>query len=317
MLLKRYIRRPDQTDIHNSQMASDPPAAADTTSKPPFIVVPNINNLRDVSSGIQPSATTVRPRLLYRSGDPSSTTLDGLSTLHNSLGVRTIFDLRSAPEIASAAVSADEWESRLAAFASAHGGSARPLTRRWTPVFRTEDYGPAAVALRFRDYADEAAGEQGFVRAYAAILEHGARTFGGIIAHLAAAESSGGTLIHCSAGKDRAGVCAAVVLSLLGVGRDAVARDYHWTEAAMAARRPMLVARLAATGVFGDGDGVARAAERMTGARTESMLATLEFVDAKYGGVERYVREQCGVSQETIEALRRRFGVGEAEQAVL
>jgi protein tyrosine/serine phosphatase len=302
-------------------MATDPPApAADAPSKAPFIAVPNINNLRDVAAGIQPSAVALRLRLLYRSGDPSNTTLDGLSKLHNELGVRTIFDLRSAPEIANAAVSADEWESRLAAFASAHGGSAPPLTRRWTPVFRAEDYGPAAVALRFRDYADESAGEQGFVRAYSTILEHGASTFGGIISHLAS-EAAGGTLIHCSAGKDRAGVCAAVVLTLLGVARDAVARDYHWTEAAMAARRPMLVARLAATGVFGEGDEVARAAERMTGARTESMLAMLDFVDGKYGGVERYVREQCGVSQETIGALRRRFGVGEGagggEQAVL
>jgi protein tyrosine/serine phosphatase len=303
-------------------MSSQPPAPA---AHAPFIAVANINNLRDVSAGIQPSAVSLRPRLLYRSGDPSNTTLDGLSTLHNTLGVRTIFDLRSAPEIANAAVSADEWESRLAAFASAHsGGGAAPLTRRWTPVFRAEDYGPAAVALRFRNYADESAGEQGFVRAYASILEHGARAYGAIITHLARddGDGAGGTLIHCSAGKDRAGVCAAVVLSLLGVERAAVARDYHWTEAVMAARRPMLVARLAASGMFGEGDAAARAAERMTGARAESMLATLAYVDDKYGGVERYVREQCGVSQETIDALRRRFGVGEAaagggEQAVL
>jgi protein tyrosine/serine phosphatase len=302
-------------------MSSDPGApAADSPSKPPIIAVPNVNNLRDVSAGIQPSTVSLRPGLLYRSGEPSNTTLEGLSMLHNTFGVRTIFDLRSAPEIAKAAVSADEWESRLAAFASAHGGGAVPLTRRWTPVFRAEDYGPAAVALRFRDYADESAGEQGFVRAYAAILEHGAATFGGIISHLAS-ESAGGTLIHCSAGKDRAGVCAAIVLSLLGVERAAIARDYHWTEVAMTARRPMLVARLAASGFFGEGDGAARAAERMSGARTESMLATLAYVDEKYGGVESYVRKQCGVSQETIDELRRRFGVGEGlaggEQSVL
>lgn len=41
------------------------------------------------------------------------------------------------------------------------------------------------------------------------------------------------TLFHCAAGKDRTGVVAAVVLSLLGVDEDAIVTDYLRSAAAM------------------------------------------------------------------------------------
>jgi protein tyrosine/serine phosphatase len=178
--------------------------------------------------------------------------------------------------------------------------------------------------MRFRDYASLDDGEEGFVRAYAGILENGAGNFGEIIRHLAHDDGggTGGTLVHCSAGKDRSGVLVAVVLDLLGVDRESIARDYNLTEICMADRKPFLIARMVSTGVFGDGETAKRAAERMSGARKESMLATLKYIDERYGGTESYVRDQCRVSQQTIDALRRCFDVRDASstgngQAVL
>ena len=56
------------------------------------------------------------------------------------------------------------------------------------------------------------------------------------------AMGEGATVFHCAAGKDRTGVFAAVVLSLLGASSDTISADY----AATAARLPRLYPRLRA-----------------------------------------------------------------------
>jgi protein tyrosine/serine phosphatase len=288
--------------------ASAVPHAAATTNKPlgpPFIHVPALPNLRDVGTALESKNPSVRTKLLYRAADPSHVTTEGIETLHNALQIHTIFDLRSAPEIANQGGVAD-WEARLAAFNSAHSNST-VITRFWTPVFKAEDYGPEAVAMRFRDYGDSDS-TRGFVRAYEAILEHGANAFGIILRHLArSGDEVGGTLVHCTAGKDRTGVLVGIVLTLLGVDPEAIGAEYELTETGLAERRPYLIARLVATGAFGEGDAAALSAERMTGSKKESMVATLEFVKTRWGSMDSYVRDACGVSDEAVVALRRRF----------
>jgi protein tyrosine/serine phosphatase len=280
---------------------------------PPFIAVPLLANLRDVASSLPSnSPPAVRPKLLYRSADPSNVDLDGLSKLHNELDIGTIFDLRSLPEIVNSG-SLDEWKERISQFNSAHGGvPGPPVSRFWTPVFQADDYNPEAVALRFKHYGD-ADPTRGFVKAYEAILEHGAGSFGIIIKHLAG-KGVGGTLIHCTAGKDRTGVLVAVVLSIVGVSPERIAAEYQLTETGLAARKPLVVGRLISTGAFGEesSESIA-AAERMLGAKKESMLATIQFIVGKYGSAEGYARNYCGVSAEEIAMLKRRF-LGEDEK---
>src|ERR1700742_4822003 len=101
---------------------------------PPFIAVPTLANLRDVAHGLpSTSPPSVRPKLLYRSADPSNVDLDGLSKIHNDLDIRTIFDLRSGPEIVNAG-GVEDWEERISQFNSAHGGvPGPPISRFWTP----------------------------------------------------------------------------------------------------------------------------------------------------------------------------------------
>jgi protein tyrosine/serine phosphatase len=279
---------------------------------PPFINVPFLANLRDVAQSLpSTSPPTITPQLLYRSADPSNVDLDGLSQVHNALNIRTIFDLRSGPEIANSG-SLDQWEERIAQFNSAHGsipsrGAGKSAVQRiWAPVFQTEDYNPEALALRFNHYGD-ADPARGFVKAYAQILEHGGKNFGVILRHLARTDV-GGTLVHCTAGKDRTGVLVAVLLALIGVDAERIAVDYQLTEIGLADRRPMGVARLVSTGAFGkESEEAAAAAGRMLSAKKESMLATVKFICEEYGSAESYVKMNCGLSDRDIEALRRRF----------
>ena len=77
----------------------------------------------------------------------------------------------------------------------------------------------------------------------------------------------------------------------------------------LAAGRDRVVDRLMENPKFrkalGDGDDGRRRAERMVGARQESMRAMLEIVDEKWGGAEGYVKNVVGLSDEDIERVRK------------
>jgi hypothetical protein len=58
--------------------------------------------------------------------------------------------------------------------------------------------------------------------------------------------------------------------------------------------------------IFAQAGGGGRArAERMVGAREESMLAILEMVRRKWGTAEGYVKEVCGLTDEEVERVKR------------
>lgn len=118
--------------------------------------------------------------------------------------------------------------------------------------------------------------------------------------------------MHCTAGKDRTGVIVAVILRLLGVEVEHVCKEYELTELGLSSKRKSFVDRILSTGAFEGEEGKA-AAVRMTGARAESMRATLAMIDEKWGGVEGYVREICGADDAMLEGLRRNLRISAKE----
>jgi len=267
---------------------------------PPFINIPNLPNLRDI--GGLPSTLTsstgaplaVRKQQLYRSGDPSRISATSLQTLHGAHRLATIVDLRAAPEIERAGTLA-AWEATLA-------GTRGAVTRRWAPVFAAHEYTPDVVAARFAHYGAED-GPAGFARAYEGILEHGGPSVRAVLCVLAEGERA--ALVHCSAGKDRAGCVVAVVLGLLGVPDEHVAEEYALTEKGMGGMKAYFVERIVEGGTFGEDERTARVrAERMVSARKEAMVATLELLRRRWGSAEQYVKEVAGVDDDLIAAVR-------------
>ena len=208
------------------------------------------------------------------------------------------------------------------------------VSRTWVPVFLKSDYSPEKIALRYQKYMD--ADVQGFVGAYRDILKSGGPAYRTILQYLVTLDASSGrqaqgALVHCTAGKDRTGVFFGVLFDFLGVPRSQIADEYNLTEPGLAVVREEIVPRLLKSPGFVDymrglqrdrGEKEAageetdefspdvleqgrQAALRMVGARKESMLATLEIVDAEFGGSEKYMREYCGLGDEELEKLKR------------
>lgn len=109
-----------------------------------------------------------------------------------------------------------------------------------------------------------------------------------IISRLIAGER---LVIHCTAGKDRAGTAIAVLLSALGVPRETVFEDYlltnqYWDRAG---REPPDM----------DPDAVAM----VFSAREEYLNAAFRAIEGEFGSMERYLIDHIGLDDNTRTAL--------------
>jgi protein tyrosine/serine phosphatase len=101
----------------------------------------------------------------------------------------------------------------------------------------------------------------------------------------AIASSEGAAIVNCAAGKDRTGVIVALALTAAGAVPGAVVADY----AATAERIDAIIARLSGTRTYnegGDGKPVGALAPR-----AETMKAFLEQLDARYGGLPKWLAD--------------------------
>jgi protein-tyrosine phosphatase len=232
-------------------------------------------NVRDLGGYPVSGGGIVRWRRVYRADGLQNLTARDV-TRFESLGISTVFDLRSDAERA-----------------------ARPNRVEsvpWCVMTPVEDAGvvpPDRGAM-----LDRAAGEAHLRRIYENLVTHSGQMFAGLIFEMA---RPGGlpVLFHCHAGKDRTCVAAALLLDVLGVPRDAVLDDYELT--ARFRRRKhqnesydtMVAAGMAPAAAAG-----------VLGAPRWAMAETLDQIDLVHGGVERYLVEQGGLDLDTLGRVR-------------
>jgi hypothetical protein len=209
-------------------------------------------------------------------------------------GIKMIFDLRSTPEIQR---DGPEWAG--VEIDKTDRFSKYGMQRSWQPVFASKDYSPEQVALRYKEYTRE--GTDGFVAAYRDILNAGATAaYPTILKHLAQAEPSP-CLVHCTAGKDRTGVLVALIFLLLGVPKEQIAQEYSLTDQGLAHLRPDFTERLMKNPAL---SGNPKGIKNMISSKSANMVATIEMIDAEFGGAENYMREYCKLEDGEISQLR-------------
>ena len=115
-------------------------------TEPPFVQAEGVINLRDAGGQLSHLSSRanhiVKPRYLYRAGEPSRITPKGVIQLRDELGVRMVFDLRSDVEI--------------------KGYGADPLTIEGVGFVKapasSEAYDPFSLARRLRGFQDDPTG---------------------------------------------------------------------------------------------------------------------------------------------------------------
>ena len=111
-------------------------------------------------------------------------------------------------------------------------------------------------------------------------------------------------LFHCTAGKDRAGFAAALVLLALGVPMDRVMDDYLATGIYTADHIDGTVRLIRMVSLFRIEESEIRS---LLGVRREFLQAAFDAIDEDYGSVDAYLREGLGVTDDARGELRTRL----------
>jgi protein-tyrosine phosphatase len=122
------------------------------------------------------------------------------------------------------------------------------------------------------------------------------------------ARDPGAALVHCAAGKDRTGVVVALALTAVGVRPDAVIADY----AATGDRIEAILSRLRKSRTYARDIDSQPAVPHV--ARPETMAAFLQQMDARYGGVVRWLAHH-GFVDDDLRLLRAKLCHGADPQA--
>lgn len=179
-------------------------------------------NFRDLGGYHTDDGRTVKWRKVFRSAQLHSLSEEGISTLA-SLGIKTVMDLRfyeetdNYPTILRALPSAQffNWDDEVF---SPKGGESEATTgdrmrRSWRDSLDSND--PAVVREAMRsNYPTKLYSHRAIYRRMLLRL----------------IEGNSPLLFHCAAGKDRTGVAAALILSLLGVDNKQIIEDYMLTQ---------------------------------------------------------------------------------------
>jgi protein-tyrosine phosphatase len=249
-----------------------------------------VRNFRDVGGLPTVDGRRVRHGVLFRSGHLAHATEEDAAFLAT-LGLHTIFDFRNAADIRLEGPDVElpgVRNANLPLTDPAHGAEF------WTMV-RDGDLDQLRGLL-----ADGKAANR-MIGSYRTIIKERTAEHGRVLRELA--EESVPALMHCAAGKDRAGLSIAVTLLAVGVERDAVVTDYLESNAPH--RRYKV--RRSNGAPHAHSPEVMELLSPLFEARAEYLTAAFETIEETWGGVDPYLEQGLKVTPELRERLRERL----------
>ena len=228
-------------------------------------------NFRDLGGYRNADGDTVRRHHLFRSDHLGNLAADDIALLSGKLREKVrVLDLRGVTERETAVCVID-------------GATVHSLAIEPTIVQVLSELTDAGHTLTQADVVGHMQDTyRGFVR-------HNTHRFASLFGHLL--ESNDPLVFHCTAGKDRTGFAAALILLALGVSRDDVMRDYLLTNERLKPK----------TEWKGLAPEVASVLYRV---QPEFLDAAFEAVQQKYGGVETYLRDGLGLREAERQRLK-------------
>ena len=238
------------------------------------IPVEGAYNVRDLGGYETSDGRQTRWRTLFRAADIHALSPSAQSTLVEA-GVRTVVDIRGSQELVEAP---SVFKDLSSVKYCPHNMTGDALIDRWgtVPV-------PADSSIRLSTM-------------YSTVLDQR----GDMVKEILETVSQPGALpavFHCTAGKDRTGVLAALLLGIAGVPRERIVEDY-----ALSARF-----LYGSTVVPPDGSGASKFPPyeeyQAMWCPPAAMGLTLDHLDTKYGGADGYLRH-IAVDDATLSRIR-------------
>jgi protein-tyrosine phosphatase len=258
-------------------MASGPERTGqDVVVKERRIPLDGATNFRDLGGYRCRNGACTRWGRVFRSDGLHSLTTSDLTVIRQ-LGIATVYDLRTE----------QERHSHPDSLPSIH------LAVKGSPSGTRNQAGPHPL-----DPSESSDGEKFLSDLYGAMLANAGAGFGKLFTALAD-ETVTPAVIHCTGGKDRTGLAAALLLEALGVDRDTVLDDYELSATyRLRAHQGASLRSLIGAGMAPE------VAAAVLGTPRWAMATALDTLEADYGGIERYLSERAHMAAATVAALR-------------
>jgi protein-tyrosine phosphatase len=234
------------------------------------VALQGATNFRDLGGYTGHAGRPVRWRKLFRSDHLGALTAEDLSTLAP-LGLSQVLDFRGRKE--------RSWmPSRLPA-TPVHSLAIEP-----TVVQRIAEHEASGTAPSAQDTVHL------MNQTYRAFVQHNTPQFAQLFAQVLQADAP--VVFHCTAGKDRTGLAAALLLHALGVDEATVMQDYLLTNqlyrvpAHFSSQLPQAVAAV------------------LWGVQPVFLEAAFAVIQEQYGGVDNYLHNGLGLNAAQRDRLR-------------
>lgn len=247
----------------------------DSATRPDRLVpFDSVHNFRDLGGYRSRLGATVRWGRVYRAAALHEMTDDDRRRF-DQLGIVTVFDLRSAMEY-------EEHPDPVPAINV-------PILGRFMSQNEPPD---------FASIVDHDEGVAFMSQMCMNMLDHGGEEIGTVLRALTDRDELP-AVFHCTAGKDRTGLVAALLLEALGVERADVLDDFELTERYRGPQQNSVAfKRMLGFGMPPE------AAAGALGAPRQMLGHVLDALDTRYGGVERYLVDRAGLTLSSIDDLR-------------
>ncbi len=251
------------------------------------VSISGVENARDLGGIPVQGGRCVKSGLFYRGGNLSGITGAGACYLVQELGISLVIDLRVGWEV-----------------------EAKPdVVIPGVEYVRLPFYDKELVGI---DYTHKAEGTQAVGSDIACDPNHFYRDMpneltavqtGKVVRlMLEHALSGGASYVHCSGGKDRAGIACFCLLMVLGASRQAILDDYLLTNVSRQAHIQKTYERFLR--LAGGNEELAWEITNNHAARKENLEAYVESVCERYGSLDYFVENVLGVSPDLRERVR-------------
>jgi len=235
-------------------------------------------NFRDLGGYATGDGRRVRWGRLYRSGSMAGLTPVDCDYL-DSLGIRWICDLRTTDERLSAPSS---WQ--------------QPAAPRYWSRDHATSFGDLRTLLKAGLPPTAAQVRDVMLSAYRHLPFEQAPAYRELFKRLATGELP--MVFNCTAGKDRTGIVAALILDALGVPREVILEDYALTNELLDAHRfangkQSLLGQLSP-----------EVLHAIMGSDPDYLRCAFAVIEERHGCVETYLREVLDIGAEDLNAIR-------------
>ena len=254
----------------------------------------SLPNLRDLGGWRTVDGRVVRSGLLFRSTDFSSLTDSDVAALE-SLGLRTVYDLRSVherdaipdpflPDVTEVGLDVLA-DAQMSIPANIGAVLADPAVVAQADKVLAGGKAREMISGTYREMITLPSATAAYSEFYRGLL----------------GDAPSPILFHCTTGKDRTGWAAAAFLTLVGVGEDDVYRDYLLTNERLIPALKHIFDGFAAAG------GDPQLLVGVLGVDAGYLDAAFDEVRTRYGGIEGYFSEALGIGTREQDKIRERF----------